>query len=128
MAKQKPIPPKHGQWKKGQSGNPSGRPADPPELKRLKNLTKAELVEIGNLVVKGDMKSLLQISKDPKATVIKTMLAAVAVKVIQKGDMHSLDVLLNRLVGKVKDEIEHTGSLNPPQVIVRMPGNGTEKK
>lgn len=113
-------------FKKGQSGNPSGGRAHDPALRMIRHLTKAELVEIGNLVIKNNMEELKKIGKDPNASVIKTMLAAVAVKIITKGDMHALDVLLNRLVGKVKDEVEHTGTLHAPQVVVTLPSNGRE--
>ncbi len=114
------------QWKKGQSGNPAGKKPDPPELKRLKNLTKAELVDVGNLIIKGDVGTLQRLAKDPQATVLQRMLAAVAAKIINKGDMQSLDVLLNRMVGKVKDEVALTSNL--PQVVVNLPSNGREVK
>jgi hypothetical protein len=113
-------------YKKGQSGNPNGRPHDPPELKKLKNLTKAELVDVGNMVVKGDFEALKRLAKNPKATVLQRMLAAVAQKVIEKGDMHSLDILLNRMVGRVKEEVALTSNI--PQVVVNLPSNGREAK
>lgn len=113
----------------GQSGNPSGRPKVAPELIAIKNLTEKELIEIGNLVIKGNIQALKDVQKDPEATVIKVMIAAVAVKIISKGDMGALDVLLNRLVGKVKDKLD-IKSLNttPARVIVTMPSNGKEAK
>lgn len=123
MAKTKPIPPAPA-WKKGQSGNPAGARKHDPELKRLKNLTKHELIEIGNLVIKGNVAELKAIASNPKATVIQTMLAAVSVKIISKGDMGALDVLLNRLVGKVKDE--QAIVVSPGQVVVSLPSNGRE--
>lgn len=114
-------------WQPGQSGNPSGRPKLDPELRAIKNLTNKELIEIGNLVIKGNIEELKQVQRDPQATVIKTMIAAVAVKIISKGDMGALDVLLNRLIGKVKDETKISGGFNtalPAQVIVTLPPNG----
>lgn len=114
-------------FKKGQSGNPGGRPVDPPELKKLKNLTRTELVEVGNLVIKNDLKALKAIGKDENASVLKVMIAAVAVKTIEQGDMYKLDLLLNRLVGKVSDKLELEGAV-APQVIVTLPSNGREVK
>jgi hypothetical protein len=121
-------PPKEYRFKKGQSGNPSGKPKEDPRLKMLKNLTKTELVEIGNLVVKGNLTELRAIAKDESCPVIKAMIASIAVKIISKGDVHALDILLNRLIGKVKDEVEHTGRLDMPIVQITMPSNGREKK
>lgn len=116
-------------FKPGKSGNPSGRPKDPPGLKKITNLTKKELVDIGNLVIKKDMFELKRLATNPKATVLQRMIASVAVKVISKGDMHALNLLLDRLVGKVKDEILHQGDLTlPPQIIVTLPDNGRAAK
>lgn len=125
MANKNPhkLPPK---WKKGESGNPSGRPKDPPGLKRLKNLSREELVEVGNLVIKGNLDALRLVARDKDATALKTMIAAVCVKVIERGDMQSLDILLNRLIGKVKDEVEVSGANGEPLIALTMPANGRE--
>lgn len=122
------LPPGSG-WKKGQSGNPLGGKAHNPELKRIKNLTNNELVEVANLIIKGSINDLKEMKDDDEQTVLKRMLASVAVKIISKGDMHALDVLLNRLVGKVKDKLDVEGfSLAPgAQVIISLPSNGRER-
>ncbi len=125
--KVKPVPPKHGQWKKGQSGNPEGGRKHDPVIKQFKALTKAELAEVGNLVVKSKLDDLKAVKDDPNASVLKVMLASIAVKVISKGDMHALDLLLNRLIGKVRDDVIVTGiPANQPQVVVTLPANGRE--
>ncbi len=93
----------------------------------LKGLTKKELLEAANLVIKGNINELIYLSRCEDASSLHVMLASVVKRVIQKGDMHALDTLLNRLVGKVKDEVEHTGNMNLPQVIVTLPDNGRGK-
>jgi len=118
-----PNPNPAGRWKKGQSGNLLGGRKHDPDIKRLKNLTKSELIEVGNLIVKGTVQELREKAADPSASVIQTMISAVAVKIMKQGDMQSLNVLLDRLIGKVKDEIHHSGDL-PGQVIVHLPDNG----
>lgn len=120
----KPRPPHL--WKKGQSGNPLGRAIEDPATRVIRNLTKSELVDVGNLVVKGDYEALKALAKAPKATVLQRMLASVAVKIIERGDMHSLDILLNRMVGRVKEEVALTSNI--PQVVVNLPSNGREAK
>lgn len=95
-------------FKKGQSGNPEGGRAHNPDLRLIKNLTEAEMVEIGSLVVKGSIEDLKKIKDDPKTTVLKAMMASVAIKTIQTGNPQALDILLNRLVGKAKERVEIT--------------------
>lgn len=117
---------KEKQFKKGKSGNPLGGKLHDSEMRMLKKLTKEELKEVGNLVLMNNVDELRKIGRDPNASALKTMLASVCVRVISKGDMQAFDTLLNRLIGKVKDEIEHTGS--NLRVNLTLPRNGTEKK
>jgi hypothetical protein len=107
------IPPKEHQFKKGQpSPNPLGRKLQDPAMRKLAKLTKEELVEVGSLILKGEIKNLKKLAVDTEATVLQRMVASVAVRIMGKGDMHALDLLLNRLIGKVKEEVEITGDLN----------------
>lgn len=107
MAKRKnaKAPPRGTPFKKGKSGNPRGRAADPPGFKKLKNLTKKELVAVGNVIVKGTYDDLAKIATtDKKASVLHKMVASISLRIIQNGDMDSFDKLLNRLIGKVKED------------------------
>lgn len=128
--------PKHPPWKKGESGNPKGRKKDLPEVKTLRHLTAAQMAEIGNMIVCGDFDGLKRIGESIKIgspdhnryTALQIMVASCAAKIIQKGDMYMLDVLLNRLIGKVKDQVVHSGipAAAAPQVIITLPSNGRE--
>jgi hypothetical protein len=102
IPKGKPFP-------KGVSGNPLGGKLHNPELRAIKRLTAVELAEIGSMIVKGNLKELQAVSKDPNVSVIKAMCASVAIKIISKGDSHALDVFLNRLIGKTPDKIQLSG-------------------
>lgn len=119
-------PPKHTQFKEGQSGNPEGGRRHDPVQRALKKLTNAQLLEIANLIVQGNAGQLKAIAKNPNATVVNAMVASVAGRIIAKGDMYALDVLLNRLIGKVRDTVELTGSSSGPQIVVYLPSNGRE--
>lgn len=123
-------PPRDKQFKKGEVRNPLGAGAHNPAVRALKNLTRNELVEVGNLIIKNNMRDLKKLAKDDDATVLQRMLAAVASKVVATGDQAALEVLLNRFVGKVKDEVEMTGTgilSSAPQIIVTLPDNGRGK-
>lgn len=98
-----------GPWKPGESGNPAGGRKHNPEIRMLKRLTQEEFVDIGNMIISEDMASLTRIVKDDTETVLRRMVASVAKKVITTGDANTLDIFLNRLIGKVKDQVQVTG-------------------
>lgn len=123
-------PPEGRRFKPGQSGNPAGARAHNKELKALRRLTKEQVAEVAELLLHGNLKKLQSIIDAAKTdgkrnkSVLTTWFAAVAMKGIARGDMHALDVLLNRLIGKVKDEVEWSGNAGFSQVTISLPDNG----
>lgn len=119
---------------KGVSGNPLG--AGHPNYDRtssvMKRLTAKEVKDLSGLILLGDIAELQAIAKDKKEKVIKVMLAAVAVKIISKGDANALNILLDRLIGKVANPIRLGNTDGSPigevvRVNVTLPSNGREK-
>lgn len=83
-----PIPNEEkGQFKKGQSGNPKGRPKKLPHLDSL-------LAD-----VLGEEKDGIEAAK--------AILMALRAKAT-KGDVRAAEVLLDRAYGKAKQQIDHT--------------------
>lgn len=82
-------PPKSGQFKKGQSGNPNGRP------KGAKNKTTASLRMINNLVIKEANREVILQDKDGPVSisVIQAALRTLGVKAIQ-GNTQASKVLI----------------------------------
>lgn len=120
---------------KGVSGNPLG--AGHPNYDRtssvMKRLTAREVKELSYLILNGDMDELKKIATDKKERVVKVMLASIAVKIITKGDANALDILLNRLIGKVPNPIrlgnpDGSAIADVVKVNVTLPSNGREKK
>lgn len=97
------------QFKRGVSGNPSGRPRVTPEMKRLRELTSEEITQIGKVIVFGTNEDLDTVLYASTSHVLQKWIASVAKRGIQRGDVHSLNALLDRLVGKVTEKIEHKG-------------------
>ena len=77
-------------WKKGQSGNPAGRPKKLPELREL----------LANVL--GD-------SKDGK-TAAEAILMALRTKAV-RGDVRAAELLLDRAYGKPKQDIDVEANL-----------------
>lgn len=122
------APPRSTWWKPGQSGNPNGGRAHDPALKAVKKMTKEELGKIGQLVLDGDYETLVELAGDREASVLTQMFASVCLRIINKGDASALDMLLNRIVGKVKDELDVGGTGLAARVVVTLPANGREAK
>lgn len=119
-----------GRFQKGSNVNPRGRGIDPLK-KALRNLTVQELNDIAGMVVKGTTEDLEAVLKNPQESVLKTMVASVCKKAIQQGNEATMEVLLDRLVGKIPDQIKHSGipaNNSAPAVIFTMPSNNREVK
>ncbi len=121
------VPPKEHAFKPGNCANPLGGGAHDPVGRAIRNLTKKELQDIANLVIKGDLKALRALPKKAGTTVLQIMLASVCIKIIEKGDMSSLNTLLDRLIGKVKDDVVVSGNTNA-RVLITLPDNGRSAK
>ena len=96
-------PPVEHQFKKGQSGNPKGKPRNADELAEVVRELLAEKVE------------------DPatkkRHTKLKLMLSS-----MMTGKKADRVELLNRGWGKVKDEVELSGKAGAPPVVIRIIG------
>ena len=91
------LPPVHSRFKKGQSGNPNGRP-------KLPDISEA-------------LAKILADEKDGRTALEQTLLALRAKAV--KGDIRAAEALLDRAFGKPKQSVDHTtgGDKLPPSAI-----------
>jgi len=100
MANPNGKPPTQHQWKPGQSGNPSGKP------KGLLTVDDVKAMMYRFWRMSAD--ELLMFLQDPKAPMGELMIASVMARAVKDGDFSRLAFLLDRSVGKVKEEIEQT--------------------
>lgn len=92
-------------WKPGQSGNPERKGLSDPAATKIRQLTRAQIAEIGTVVLDGSLEDLNKIVTDPKASALRVWIATIIVDGIKQGDVVKLNALLDRIAGKVKQEI-----------------------
>jgi len=104
-----------GSFKPGnQASKGKGRTPVPGDIKTARTLNKTELERILNKFLNMNVTELKAIAKHPSTSVLEVMLANIAAKAITQGDQVRLDFLLNRTIGKVKEQIQHSGEIGNP--------------
>ena len=94
---------------KGVVTNPKGRPKVSSQLKEIKQLNATRLAELLNEFINMDKEALIAKSKDPSTTVFELIICSILKNAYDKGDQQRINFILDRLVGKVKDQVEHSG-------------------
>lgn len=106
-------PPKDNRWQKGQSGNPSGKPKG--------IYTRDEIRAVVSRAYRMTKADLKRVIEDPESTMLEIHVASIMAQGVKKGEFYSFDGLMNRTVGKVKDELEVTAL--KPFVITKSDGS-----
>ena len=96
-------------FKKGQTGNPKGSSEKQRALGQIGRLTGEALADIGSTLLYGTETALETMLNDPKATVLSKWTAKLIMHSMLEGDAAVYNAVLNRIVGKVKERIEHSG-------------------
>lgn len=105
------------QFKPGQSGNPKGFDGIPKEVRKAKGKNRIELEKTLNEFLTLDRDGLELRLKNPKATILELALGAIVTRAIDDGDQVRLNFMLDRLIGKVKEQISI--EIPAPTVIKR---------
>lgn len=95
-------------FKPGQSGNPSGRPKLPGDIVKAKSLNRVEAQRILNQLVYMSKDEIKAFMKRPDATMLELLIGSIIFKGVEQGDHQRTNFLFERLIGKVKDDIEVT--------------------
>lgn len=112
-------------------GNPirGGRPKMPPELHKMKTMTKDDLTLLLHKMFKMGKDDIINIINNPKAPSLEVFIARIIQLGVKAGDTQRLDFLLNRMIGTVKQKFDHTTDDKPIEnVHYYLPDNGLKIK
>lgn len=85
-----------------------GRPRMPPEVKAARQMNRAEVERIFNKYLFATEGEILDVMNDTKTPFGERMFLKVMAKCEDQGDHYRLEFILNRLVGKVPQAVDHT--------------------
>lgn len=104
--------------KKGEVRNPAGRPPTPEYLKAGKKITKLKFQEILHKYCNHSLEELKLVFSRKTTPALDLVVIKILIEAIRKGDEKKLGFLLDRIIGKVKDEVEVTGDGLSQGVVV----------
>lgn len=99
-------------WKPGKAPKSPGRPESPPELKEARKLTRTAFEAIINRFIHMTRVELREARSDRGRTQLELIVIAVLEKAEGWGDTSRLNFVLDRLIGKVPDKVEMSGTLD----------------
>lgn len=100
-------------FRKGQSGNPKGRPRVPEDVRQVTLLHRTEFVRLANELMKLDKSELKQRLETKGTPMIELMVGKIIWECVTKGDQQRLEFLLNRLIGRVPMKFNEEDEKNP---------------
>lgn len=107
MPFEKGITPKGAKpFEAGESGNPSGRPRKYVSLLKDQGYKLSEINDTIQVMMSMDIEELIEVYKNPSATIMEKTIANAMNKSLMKGSLYSLETLMTRVYGKPKEQID----------------------
>jgi hypothetical protein len=95
-----------------------GRKRVPEELKGMRALSKAEATAALSDVLKLTTQELDELLESKTATMMQLCAARIVKVAFEQGDQQRLNFMLDRLIGRVKDELDVKVSIQPKVMIL----------
>ncbi len=101
-------------FKKGQSGNPNGRPRKYVSTLVDQGYKRSEINDTIQNMMAMTLEEVKAVWDNPTATVLEKTIASAIRKSIEKGTLYSMETLLSRVYGQPKQEVEQTVHIEQP--------------
>jgi hypothetical protein len=99
-------------FKPGQSGNPYGRPPIPADLKAARAESKEALERSLHECAKRSLKEIKELTKDASLSGLEALVVSIWSRAVENADYQRANFLLERMLGKVPEQVNHSGSLH----------------
>jgi hypothetical protein len=109
-------------FKPGNPGGP-GRPELPPALKEARRLNKTEFELVVNKYLWCSLEELEKLAKEKSLPVMEAWIVSIMARGVSTGDWGGNEWIAQRLMGKVKDQVELT--MPKPFVVRHLDGSAT---
>lgn len=105
-------------FKKGVVTNPNGRVKLAPEVKAMRNLNKNTLTTLLNKHINSSLQELDVIAKDKNTSALELIVISAIKFSITKGDSKSREFLIERMVGKVPQDMNINADIVTHKTII----------
>jgi hypothetical protein len=93
-------------WEKGESGNPKGRPKKLVPSMKVEGYKLTEINDTIQSIISMTVEELKHVWDNPNSTILEKTVAGALRKSLEKGNLESVETLINRVYGKPKEKIE----------------------
>lgn len=101
-----PHPKEGRRFQKGNNANPRGAGAHNPIVKQVRRLTQDQVAEVGSFILNNNKKAIEEIKENPESSFLKHVIASALLKSADRGELATLNALLDRVIGKPKEKFE----------------------
>lgn len=92
-------------FKIGQSGNPSGRPQIPEDIRKAVAVTQQAFIRVASSFLSMDREQIQQKLQDPTSSMLEIIVGGIVAKAAKDQDQVRAAFILDRVIGKPKDAV-----------------------